>query len=717
MKAVTLCLLLIILIGCEGDRGATGPAGPPGPPAPDPITVSENPDALFASINSVTIDTNVAVDFSIHDEHGLPFVDLTGARFTLVKLIPAENGNSSYWQSYVNRTEEADGIGPGTTDTIQATTDSSGTFTNHGDGNYSYQFSFDINQVTSPITVTYQPEFTHRVAFQGSGDDIPAVNGSYTWRPSDNATTGITTRQIVDLASCNQCHDKLAIHGGNRVDTNYCVTCHNPGTVDANSGHTVDFKVMIHKIHRGANLPSVQAGGQYAIWGFRDRIHDYSEVHFPQDIRNCTVCHDKNNPLTPDAINWEMTPTIETCGSCHDDVDFALGKDGGHEGGIMTDNSNCTVCHTEGGFVGSVAESHRLHANEARNNYLVNLIQVLNANSSQQPILEFSVTNPNDNNQAYDILNDPRLTGGRLTARVAWDASDFNNAGGNTGVASAPGVNALANAVATGDGTYQVTLPQIPATVSGSIAVAVEGRVMEDFDGDGSFNDRVPLTGVVSYHGLDGAASEPRRSIVSHEKCAACHNNIEFHGGQRNGNTELCAMCHNANNTDIARRPADPAETGDGKAEEAIDFKRLIHSIHAAGMRETPYFVWGFGPREHDFSKVHFPGRLNNCTMCHEGESYQLPLPTSVLATTIDSMGNSDPDDDLNITAAASVCSSCHDSQLAKAHMIQNGGASFTALQSEVDDWQTVETCQFCHGPGASHSVKKVHGLSSGDEH
>ena len=130
------------------------------------------------------------------------------------------------------------------------------------------------------LDLSYEADRTHRVAIQFDDNPNTTANPNLRLGTGDSgATEGIFTMDIAATENCNACHDPLAIHGGNRREVEYCVTCHNAGSTDANSGNTVDMKVMIHKIHMGKNLPSVQEGGEpYAIYGFRDSKHDYSDA-------------------------------------------------------------------------------------------------------------------------------------------------------------------------------------------------------------------------------------------------------------------------------------------------------------------------------------------------------------------------------------------------------------------------------------------------------
>ncbi|MBI3179375.1 MAG: hypothetical protein HYZ27_06910, partial [Deltaproteobacteria bacterium] len=191
-----------------------------------------------------------------------------------------------------------------------------------------------------------------------------------------------------------------------------------------------------------------------------------------------------------------------------------------------------------------------------------------------------------------------------------------------------------------------------------------------------------------------------RQSVDVTAKCDNCHGQLSMHGANRTDEGQVCVICHNPNATDIGRRPADHTVTAtfDGKKEESIDFKRMIHGIHGAAKREVPYTVWGFGNTEHVFGpeEVTFPGILNNCTACHVGSAYTLPLVDGVLGSTIDTDPSAatkaqatttalqEPADDLNISPTAAVCSACHDSDLAKTHMRQNGG-SFAVLQDNIE--------------------------------
>ncbi len=198
-----------------------------------------------------------------------------------------------------------------------------------------------------------------RVAIQISAGDIPAGNG---WCDFNTNLVGVSpcvamateTRDIVQTVTCNGCHGtttdtKLALHGGGRTDVEYCVTCHNPGSKDANSGNSVDFTVMIHKIHAGSTL----ANG-YMIYGFRNTLHDYSNVNFTKQLDDCTGCHTGGGA---DEDNWSSVPTREACGSCHDDVNFDTGAN--HATGIVVPgNEFCSQCHPATNFPTAVEMVH-----------------------------------------------------------------------------------------------------------------------------------------------------------------------------------------------------------------------------------------------------------------------------------------------------------------------------------------------------------------------
>jgi OmcA/MtrC family decaheme c-type cytochrome len=106
--------------------------------------------------------------------------------------------------------------------------------------------------------------------------------------------------------TCQNCHDAqtFGLYGGSRRDAKLCVMCHQPQTVDPDTGNTLDMKVMIHKIHVGEELFE-----PYIIYGNQQSKHDYSEVVFPTltgGLRNCTKCHE--TPATQNDL-WLTAPS------------------------------------------------------------------------------------------------------------------------------------------------------------------------------------------------------------------------------------------------------------------------------------------------------------------------------------------------------------------------------------------------------------------------
>jgi OmcA/MtrC family decaheme c-type cytochrome len=706
-------------------------------------TVSEVAE-LNARITGATIASPPVLQFTLTDERGVGVTGLQGSnlRATIAKLEDGTNGNSSAWQSYINRISEA-GEGPNTEDQLQGYRergDAEGAeLIDNGDGTYQYTYATDVMNVTDPIEVTYDENLTHRVGLEFRGLGLRVINPTYTFRPSDGATVGIFSRQMINDDSCNACHNQIAFHGNGRFTNDYCVTCHNPGTGDPYSGNTVDHKVFIHKIHRGASLPAIvngNLGDEYNLEGTTYAINvgpgETEGVIFPQDIRNCRNCHDETDESTPDAINWIAKPTIEACGSCHDDVNFATGENHFQSAPPVT-NAECQNCHGEGEFA-SADKVHALLAQEEAKKFQYNVISATGTGPGEFPVVTFSITDPTNEDAPYDIQNDAPFTQGAGASRIAidigWNTVDYTNDGsgsGNPGFrpgspAQVVSLNPLfGGSTDNMDGTFTITSGvMVPMDQEGSLAVAVEGHPAVDVDNSGSA-DRLPVTGEVAYFGIDDDPAVARREVVSLDSCNNCHQQLSLHGNNRTDKIELCVTCHNADATDIRARTEfleDPDNVGqpvaDGKKEEVIDFKHMIHAIHAGQVA-----IYGFGGGLHDYRGVEFPGDLNNCANCHDGDSFYPVNQNFVLATTIDSGADlTVSTDDVNISPNASACYGCHRSDGAQSHMVLNG-ASFNATQAAdgtITDNDTlgtvVESCEVCHDEGRSADVGVAHGVN-----
>lgn len=725
-----LVLFGLFIAGCEGNDGAPGadgadgapgPAGPPGPSTGGGVPV-DSADRINIAVTAVDVPSGggaptVSLALTNDLNQGLVGLPAGDIRFVLSQLTPGSGGSSSEWQSY--KTTDDGGVPD-----VQATAErgSEGTFVDNNDGTYTYTFANDLDAY--PAGPVFDANKIHRLGIEIRGQAPISSNGIFTFVPATGAPPAddADARRIVDNDTCNACHDRLEFHGGPRTDVDYCVTCHNPSSIDGDSGNTVDMKALIHNIHSGR--------GDYVIFGYGGTEYDYSGIKWTQDIRNCQTCHEEDDENTPQASNWREVPNRAACGTCHWDDgvpdsgnDFAI-EDGMHPAGfVFTDDTQCVTCHgpeaTIGGGALQVANVHQIPTQLASANFQYNILSVTNTAVGEFPVVQFSVTNPNAGDAPYNIQTDTEFTtctfgASRLAVSVGWDTTDYTNTGSGNTPAQPVSMNPLTAcggaSTDNGDGTFTVTSPvAVPADVTGTLAVTIDGHPAVDIDGT---IERIAVTNAVAYAGVTDLEPQPRRNAVAIERCDQCHNQLAMHGNNRTDEPEVCVVCHNPNATDINRRNP-PCSDDIGADDATIDMKRMIHLLHASGATGVPYEVCGFGNGTHIYD-VAYPGALNNCEGCHEPGGYYPVEPGEILGTTIDVGADpASPTDDIVISPNASVCSSCHVSDLAKTHMEQNGSdfAATKAADSTLIS-SGVESCALCHGPGRSADVSEVHGVA-----
>ncbi len=723
--------------------------------------LAEMPETLVVTITNVTLAGTPVVDFSVRDSPalrgavGLAAGSSGQLRFGVAKLVPAAAGAPNTWQSYINNnvTGVTSALGPpALTNALQATTERTGTLVSHGDGTYTYTFATNLSTVTNPITglaIGFDPTLTHRVAIQMSGSvagvPLPPANATYDLRPDGQPIT--VTRDIAQTSSCNECHGKLALHGGGRVDVEYCVTCHNPGTTDPETGNSVNMPYMVHAIH-GADKRFEQGLPAYEVVGFGATVHDYAEVTYPQALNNCLKCHNGADTSTPDGNNWEEVQYRAACGGCHN-VDTAGGGVVDH---TALADAACADCHGPAG-IEPVALVHasedatpntpQVLAGAYNFTYEINAVTMADAT---HPAIQFRIRK---DGVALTDLSSAYLTGAPpaglgLTSGpsflLAWALSqdgitapaDFNNLGRPSGQA------------------LSVSLANIAAGTAGTLSAAdVDGYFIATLTGTNQFPAgatlrTVALQGYWSQVNFFNPCPTPpascnlarhtvsvektvtgdtdRRSVVDSAKCGNCHEWFLGHGGNRVYTTDVCVMCH-VTNLSSSGRGADPAtvqqrldQTGSTTAlinhgydpadpftfpEESMNFKDLIHGIHSSAKRADDGgsdfdFVRDRGTSGvfyYDMAEVTFPGVLNNCETCHRTGSYDVALPAGVLNSTRAVPG-------LAYAGTLPTPTSCDDSavvETAFGNVLAARSANCLPNDTDIVTTPVAATCNGCH--------------------
>ncbi len=625
---------------------------------------------LKVTITGVTIpaDRKPEVAFTATDTAGHPVAksELTDVRLILDYLeAPAKSAASPRYVSYT-----VNNAGQATQDSARLNG-----VTQLANGSFKYKFA-------AAIPANYNPSLTHQVGGQFQrmyvvDNKVYKANAVKVFRPDGGAVT--QTREISSTQTCNACHTRMSFHGDIRREYQYCILCHNEQSVDPDTGNSVDMSVMVHKIHRGESLPSVEAGDPYQIIGFGGSVNDYSTVVFPQDIRNCTTCHTGGSKTDEDA--YLTRPSRAVCGSCHDRVWFG-NPDQTPEGfenhplDFESPNDNqCAVCHpATGPGVAPIDEAHTVPTK-----------------SDEAPGLGLSITEVNPNpetgalnvkilivdGQGNPVTNISAMS--RLSVNVAYPATDYTNNLREQIWRSPNGSTAGTLASTTSPtGIYDYTFAGTLPVTDDTYAIALEGR--RDFTFDGETEEQGTATNGLTFFTLDGSKAEPtpRREIVETAKCNVCHDEMRFHGGSRYG-AEYCVFCHNTT-------------LEDGDTGSSLNLKEMIHKIHMGEELENG-FVIGSGDDTTDLGEARYPADKRNCLACHKTGTYLLPIAEEAAPTVINSdAGNK------TVLPERAACTSCHDSLWVDVHAIINTNGD-----------NSVESCRVCHGEGKDFAVSAAH--------
>ena len=707
---------------------------------PAPVTVDNyvkvRVDFTFHAIDSEGNDITSSIDLTTASSAGT----LSYATFSIAKLVPGTSGGSNQWNSFV-LDPGAGGSGPYRT--IVAGGTKGAVFTRTEPGTYSYTFADNVLKVSDgyvdnvvyrvtvqasnfPVTLFTSDDHlqanNRRAAANAFRDQVGFISGAPVLSPP---TAAYPTKDDVTTEACNQCHDPLGFHSQSaRRETTYCVVCHNvrSETVGRPSGggfDNINLLNLVHKVHINFDLAKDLGWTKSDVQGAQVFGVTLSEITYPQDIRNCTTCHQGKDDF------WKTRPTRYTCGSCHAAVNFATGA--GHSTGlIQTDDSFCTFCHHADtpGIAPSVVAAHS-DPNTTPENVPVGLDNIVyfidnvtvDPADNVTPVVGFHITKnglpmtlttwpP----AGYADTNGPTfLVAYTKTQDGIATPADYNNLGNGIDAAQPASVTlkSLSGSLTGGPSGYTAKLTAAPFPADAKMrAVALQAYFSQAVGTDNVARHTPSVQKPVKQPNVTEAV---RREVVDSNKCLECHKTLELHGGNRVNNVQVCVMCHNPNLSSGGRTtPAGKIPVwGFGPLsgepttplgsdplvwpERSNNLRELVHGLHASEMRVTPYkFVrYRQGNAYYfDFSEVRYPGDLTHCTKCHVNGKFEGNFPASYLLTTEETKTDNNTtagitqarktvpnSTDLVDSPTAAACGFCHDDNKGRSHIVLQGGA------------------------------------------
>jgi OmcA/MtrC family decaheme c-type cytochrome len=673
----------------------------------DANTINFVRPGLNISIVSTKIasDGTISVGYKLSDPKGLALdrdgIQTPGAISVSFVAAYIPKGQTQFY-SYATRVQTS----PITkVSANQAGADSGGTTQMVALGEYIYTFK---TKAVAQDGSAFDPNATHRIGVYGSRNltefDLGTNYDSKTldFLPSGGKVT--TTREVVKTESCNKCHDSLAFHGGSRKGLDLCIMCHTPQTPDPDTGNTTDMKVFIHKVHMGKELPSVKAGTPYQVIGFNQGVSDWSSVGMPSDARRCEFCHESTTKAAQ-ADAWLKNPSRAACGSCHDNVNFATGKN--HVDLPQVNDNQCSQCHVPQGeleFDASIRGAHAIPTQSATAPGIkVDILKVENGLAGKAPTVTFTVRDNADNG-----LSMAQMTGGnnRIGLVLAGSTADYGytNFGADVTTKGYVSENPVPTAKCSADGTCTYTFAHaIPAAAKGTYSIGIEARrnlVLLQGTTKEQTTEYGAINKVVNFS-VDGSPVTARRKVVDIAKCNSCHSFLSLHGENRN-QIEQCVLCHNPSENDGVRRAVATVAADKAAPNQSVNFALMVHKIHTGEKMNaefgTTYTIVGFGGSHNDFTEVRYPtmtatggvGDTSKCYMCHvNGSEAVFPIGKNDV---------SDPQGKLTtVPATTSACTGCHQNTSALAHS-----------QAQTDP-KFGESCDVCHAAGADFDVIKMH--------